>query len=510
MQFKDEYKKMNKKNRLSEDYIKDLAAKMTDVYEQSEKETKRSETYNKINECKKYNKQEIQTTIVRHDSKKSIRRKISVMTAAAVAVVFISSIAVLCSIQKYLIADPVNDPDAVTPGFADENQYTQKVTEAAVSTLAGAEAPQTGTESDEKDITQICAPFSSQDELESFAVSKKAEGSPLDIGYKAAGYEDIFGDYYNIKIDDLGYWYEFKDPDALQNSSLKASYDESGQVISVNNVVLSKTDIEQFNRLLSYADKNIGIDNYYIYDMYTYNYYYKMSSETSYTNNGTQDAKCDYCLKLVVKDYYDRYKNTDHSREAFVVTLEIANDYQDLNSDQTMDSVLKSGYECFMLNQNVADSFYNDFNTQFADCAVGIENITEEYSSTGIYRPYTTWVRPTKEPDEQYSRYIDRYEIPCIMPELGDMVTDAVPVIDISLYFKSETDPDDITRMLSEMQPLFDKYNIKLATVDILNNDSDFQRYKESGGYIPDKAINSSYRRYCATYSDEFPDWSTD
>ncbi len=501
MRFDDEYKKSMDQKSLSEDFIQDLCAKMTAKADQSD-----SINNNKASEINESHT--LQTQAIEYTSKTQRKKYYPYMAAAAAVFVLICTAAVKNMLDKNNIINPdnpVTPPPAVVAQTTNPSVTTQISGVSAVTKISEVIIPQTQiTEETAKPDTQLPlrsddGSFNTADGLISFIDSKKAENSPIAVGYKRSGTPNLFKDFYNVNYSDTSYSYSIKDVNIFNSSPMEYSlYDEAGTVSQINTSISSE-DLEQFNRIFKQIDKEAGQENYYIYDAYKFTYYSKAQSDT---NGGfTNQESTNYRVEIVTKDYYSEYLNNP-CRDNVVMSFEVRNDL-DYNSDLT------SEYQYFLNEEKKASEFYSEFTEKFTDCAMTIGNVDTEYTGTRIYRPFTTWFRPSSGQDDNYRSNMAALTNACYLPEKDGIPGSDAPVyIYACLYFKPGTNPDDINSKLKEMKPVFDKYNVLCVTADILNSDSAFNAYKNGSGFGDSDVVNSSYRRYCTTYSDEFPDWS--
>ncbi len=500
MRFNDKYKKIMDQKSLSEDFIQDLCSKMTAAANQSSNDHKNTKEESD-------RPQILETRAIEYTGKKNTKNYLYIIASAAAILLICTAALKAISNKENLIVSPDDDknlPPSVQ--VQTEASVTANVTDLPVVTKTAdiiVTTPQTTEEKPENTIQEpqrIDGKFGTPDELMSFISSRKAEGSPVSVGYKKSGIQDLFSDFYNVNCSETSYSYSIKDSGLFKDSAMSYSaYDESGVVTQVNNTI-SYDELKQFNRIFSQIDKEAGQENYYIYDVYKFSYYSK--ADSSYGSGFINEESDNYRVEIVLKDYYSEYLNNP-CRDNAVLSYEIRNDL-DFNSDLT------SEYQYFINEENQANTFYSEFTEKFSDCAITIGNVDTEYIGIQTYRPFTTWFRPSSGPDESYRYNIDALSNACYLPEKeGTPDADAPVYIYACLFFRPETDPEDINSKLKEMKPVFDKYKVLCVTVDILNSESDFNSYKNGNGFGDSDVVNSSYRRYCATYSDEFPEWSS-
>lgn len=501
MRFDDEYKKSMDQKSLSEDFIQDLCAKMTAKANQAE-----SENQNKSMENNETHT--LETHAIEYTSKTQRKKHYPYMIAAAAAFLIICTAAVKNIRDHDNIINPDNEITQ-QPAIQAETSITSVTSQVSgvskvTNVLNNVVTEPVQTQKEPEQTAQVPqrsddGSFNTADGLISFINSRKAEYSPIAVGYKQSGIANLFKDFYDVSYSDTSYSYSIKDVDVFKSSPLNYSlYDEAGTVSQINNSISSE-DLEQFNRIFKQIDKEAGQENYYIYDAYKFTYYSKAQSDS---NGGfTNQESTNYRVEIVTKDYYSEYLNNP-CRDNVVMSYEVRNDL-DYNSDLT------SEYQYFLNEEKKANEFYSEFTDKFTDCVMTIGNVDTEYTGTNIYRPFTTWFRPTSGPDDNYRSNMAALTNACYLPEKeGTPGSDASVYIYACLFFKPGTNPDDINSKLKEMKPVFDKYNVLCVTVDILNSESDYNAYKNGSGFGNSNIINSSYRRYCATYSDEFPDWS--
>ena len=501
MRFDDKYKKSMDQKSLSEKFIQDLCKKMTDKANQQDSE-------NRDKTLEIHDTRTLETQAIEYTAKNQKKKYYPYMIAAAAAFLMICTVTVKNMLDKENIINPDNQvtpppavkvetsPVSVTSKAPDVSQVT-KITEVIVTEPAHTEkAPEQNTNLSQRNDD---GSFSSADSLINYISSRKAEKSPLAVGYVKAGTKNLFSDFYDVSCSDTSYSYSIKDVNVFSSSPMGYSaYDEAGTVSQADSS-LSSDDLEQFSRIFKQIDKEAGQENYYIYDVYKFTYYNKAQSDSS--DGFINKESTNYRVEIVLKDYYNEYLNNP-CRDNVVMSYEVRNDL-DYNSDLT------SEYQYFLNEEKKANEFYSEFTQQFTDCAMTIGNVDTEYTGTRIYRPFTTWFRPSSGADENYRANMTALTNACYFPEKeGTPDSDARVYIYASLFFKPGTNPDDINSLLKEMKPVFDKYNVLCVTVDILNSESDFNTYKNGSGFGNSDVVNSSYRRYCATYSDEFPDWS--
>ncbi|MDO5558515.1 MAG: hypothetical protein Q4F95_02845 [Oscillospiraceae bacterium] len=338
--------------------------------------------------------------------------------------------------------------------------------------------------------------FESKEELLSYIASNTADISPLKVGYEATGYAQTYSEFYNVEFTDEGYKCTVADSDARKGwEPLFPTYNEDTHIIrQVTKCELSKEDISDFSRIFSYINKTAGEDSYYIYDVYKYDFRIDYNGCGNHHISDTSE-RSDFCVEIILKDYYDKFKKFDFDYSDFTVTYMIVNThtFSDDNSSEPVvkdtDSVLISEYPYFRRSHEISEAFLNEFNELYSDYAVTI-GCFEYGGSTGVARPFTSWIRNTALNDFYYGYYLQSYSESACAENMTPQTED--PYLNISLYFKPSTTEEEVTAHLREMKPLLTKYNVYNITSDVLTNENDFVRIKGSGGYIPDKLINSS------------------
>ncbi len=372
--------------------------------------------------------------------------------------------------------------------------------------------------------------FNTQDELIDYINLKAAENSPLDIGYQDAGYNRIYDEYYDVSFTDKGYICTLSNmnsfggnQDLRYRNYLSCSYTfEEASKKKLNNEELS-----EFSRLFDYINKTVRKDNYYIYDVYQFDFNeeYTTEGKSAYHKIDT-NGKTNYIAEIVLNDYYEKYKERNYRKDDFVVSFEICNDHiikidycsidpNNRESEYNYNAEIYSEYPLFRRSHELFDEFYSEVSRMYSDCTVcnGYISYRDMESSEVIRQPVTSWIKDTVSGDEYYYCYMSPYCIFC-QPEGKEDISDENFYMGVSFYFKPGTTQDTVISHLKELKPLFDKYNIIKITTDILKNEDDFERYRNSKGYICDFLIDSytdqtinSLDRYHAVYSDNFRPW---
>lgn len=540
MHFKDKYKEEMKPDFLSEDFKKKLSIRM-DLEADNDEQNADIISSDGSEDDKEINETSVRT--IKYNIKKGSNNMFIKLIAAIASALIIFSI----SLFKFNDNDEIiNDPDNIitnepaktvigTENTSEKISHTSgaslKVTEHSVITsenTAVTSAPQANVSqqaetkaSENKASAQSI--FASQDDLIKYVGLRTAENSPLLIGYKAAGYDKLYGEYYDVTFTDKGYICTFSDPKALAGNQ-DACYRVYNKGIytaeEATKKTLSSDELANYSRLMDYINKTVGEDNYYIYDIYQYdiNEDYTVQGNSSHHKIDT-NGKSNYYIEIVLKDYYEKYKKLNHRKDDFVVSFEISNlhlvctdncarEDDQTTSESSTDSEISSEYPLFRRSHELSDAFYNELNQSYSDCAVSIGNITyfDDIPMSGVSKPITSWVKDTVIGDPYYSSYSTRYFIDSFT-ESNVTINDEKFLLDISLFFKPGTTKDDVNAHLNELKPLFEKYHIHYITTDVLNNESDFERYKNSEGYVFDTLIDSSsIDRYHATYND-FKPW---
>lgn len=164
-----------------------------------------------------------------------------------------------------------------------------------------------------------------------FVRSKTADGSPLDIGYQAAGYEEMYSELYNVSVFDKGYSCSLKGN--MSSSIQKDGYCDEYSIVREISDESTEEDIANFQRIINYIDNEAGTESYYIYDMYkkeSNNSYYPLpfpEIDDCLNGNGYAEAVSDksYFVEIVLKDDGEEYKKYGGNKDDYVVTYEIVN-----------------------------------------------------------------------------------------------------------------------------------------------------------------------------------------
>ncbi len=223
-------------------------------------------------------------------------------------------------------------------------------------------------------------PDKAQSELLELIRSKAAEGSPLDVGYEAAGYEKMYSDNYNVDFIDGGYLCSLKSK--WNQSVRKDGYYNEYNIVKEISEESDKEDFENFRRIIDYIDNEVGKDNYYIYDAYNSHFHSMYSSypcvDSEKYKYGEITSGNNYFIEIVLKEDADQCKNPDAFKEDYVVTYEIVNkstkhftENEPYNLEQTK-SRLISEYPYQAKSYSKVMSVANKYNNEY-------------YRTSGIY-----------------------------------------------------------------------------------------------------------------------------
>ncbi|MDO5558517.1 MAG: hypothetical protein Q4F95_02855 [Oscillospiraceae bacterium] len=528
MRFDDEYRKDMDNKKLSDEFIKKLSAKMD-----AQAGDGNDDPCKYLDETEEMTEEAALVKI--HDERRGriMIRRITAAAAAAV-VVFGGAIAAIYKNRPDIEpGDNTYDTSITSETLTDVTVTTISVqTKQTTKSVTGTTSLPVTTNPDNAQTTKVTAAdnnsqtevnFASKDELVNFVNARTAENSPLATSYEAAGYDRIYSQFYNVSFTDSGYRCTVSDSEARRGLAgyWPVYYEDSYDVMQATSDKLNEDDLDDFSRIISYINKTAGRDNYYIHDIYKYDIsrsYYQVGSDV------TEDTekKPNYCVEIVLKDYYEQYKLYNYNKEDFVVSYALehthivddATQYDGGKSEKYHDNVVLTEYPYFNKTQELCRNFLNEFNSLYSDYAVTIGNVSYKQDYT-IDGPFTSWVRNTVQDDVYFRYHIDQYLVPaCAENESPDFSETDMRVC---LYFKPGTDESFVDSCLNHMKPLFDKYNINFMTTDVLTDQSDFDRIKNSGGYIPDMQISSSssapsLENYIERYhnkGNDFQSWSS-
>lgn len=507
MKFKDAYCKKNDMNVLSEDFIKSLAQQMN-IASQN---TVSQGTQKKIHTDKEI------TGIVKCKKNKSI--KYSSFAAAAAAVIVIFRFSALHFTNKFNIKtdSPVTKPSVTSD----------------ISDITTSSAP-------ERDLSKYSE---NQAAVISAIDSLTLTDSPMAENYKTLDYQKLYSIYDNFEYNDDNNSFVFSsgvpDGDPWVESG-QANYLDYHLYYKQSKCIpenLTEDDAVQYKRLLDYINTNVGADNYFIYDIYSYSFDSSNTMDTSspgYTPTRNDSTECNYCIQIVLKEYINDYVKCNKYK--YILDFEIKNDKNRNNTDSiksgntdqsekdefknfSLDSLLTSQYEYFKETQPVADSLCAEFNSQYDNCTINVLDTPimkksefsykEGYDFLQSYSSYYMFTIPkalfipyksTCESEQTYSSTKRYMYNKSIYPEIitGTNLHDNISEISnyVSLFFKPDTPENDIDSQLKDMIPLLTKYNVCYFTVDILNSEKDFEYARKYKGYISEEVINSSFKKY--------------
>lgn len=300
--------------------------------------------------------------------------------------------------------------------------------------------------------------------------SKTAEGSPLDVGYEAAGYKEMYSKDHNVSIFDGGYSCSLNEYNS--RCVRKDGYYDEYSIVTEISEESSEEDIENFRRIIDYIDNEAGKDNYYLYDIYkkeSHNLYYPWSfnpTEDDHNEHCYGEASSDnsYFVEIVLKSDGDEYKDPDAYKNDYVVTYEIVNKTSKyFTSEKPLVSIkpesqLLSEYPYHIMSYPKIISVVKKYNEEFnIDLSDNKETVISKGYNSDILLADTSF---TKVLWTEYGM-ITTNDILCC----GENDHNALD-LKINVWFKGDEGRDKVRSQIDNMVSYFEKSGIKIIVPD--------------------------------------------
>ncbi|WFA08032.1 hypothetical protein [Tissierella sp. Yu-01] len=203
---------------------------------------------------------------------------------------------------------------------------------------------------------------------------------------------------------------------------------------------LNESDLKVYSKILSYLDKHVGSDSYYIYDAYYV------------------DTTNSHVVKVVLKDYYDNFLS---------INEHLTNNRTAASANEsiimlTYDKELNSGYEPFLMARNWFSELKSEFENNFGDYYMNSFYIQLDHMvPSPIKESYgennTDWKHfYTEEKTYEKNLYNNH----------------------INIFFPVGTTREDMNEQISNIKPLFYKYCVTTAYGYILNTKDALDKIK--------------------------------
>ena len=381
------------------------------------------------------------------------------------------------------IVTEVNEKDEPTVTEAvKETEVTKETTAPAVSEVTEA-VKETAKETETKKESGICEKLA----------ENAANGSPLAKGYKASGYSDMMDRYYNVSYTDDGYTYSLN-RESVMLGTANFLLGSEGTVVSASSENISAEDEKNFERLLEYVNGKAGEGNYKIHDAFTEEF------EDAFGIPGQEKERVSSGkvthIEIVLNSDLDKYTAAaDADKAKFTVKFEVADDGD-----------IRSEYEYYGKTKELRKDLLNELNALSSDYAYGIDQCTyDDYDGvlTEVHTPFFSADRKSVVNGEEAEFWLNKGRRSTAVSESKGDADKTTTSVYLSIYCKPGTDTSSLVSVLEELYPVTSKYGVTYVNIDVLENESDFERYRNCDGIIPEETIKSAHRE-CHFNNPEF------
>jgi len=356
---------------------------------------------------------------------------------------------------------------------ATEITSAPEVTESAES-VSGSEK-----ETENKNESSICDKLS----------ENAAAGSPLANGYKASGCSEMMDRYYNVSYTDDGYTYSLN-KDSVMLGTASFLLGSEGTVVSASSENISEEDEKNFEKLLEYVNGKAGEGNYSIHDAFTEDYEetYGLPGDEDHKERNSVSGKVTH-IEIVLNSDLDKYTAAaDADKAKYVVKFEVSDDGD-----------IKSEYEYYGKTKEVRNDLLKELNALSSDYAYGIDQCTyNDYDGvlTEVHTPFFSADRKAVVNGEEAEFWLNKARRSTAVSESKGDADDSYRTVYLSVYCKPGTDTSSLVSVLEELYPVTSKYDVTYVNIDVLENESDFERYRNCDGIIPEETIKSAHREW--------------
>lgn len=319
-----------------------------------------------------------------------------------------------------------------------------------------------------------------------------AEGSPLAKGYRTSGFGEMMSRYYNVDCVEDTYSYSLN-RDSVMLGTASFLLESEGTVVSACSEKTSGEDEKNYEKLLEFVNSKAGEGSYRIHDAFTEKYTETYGVSTSnvddkFKHNRTVTGKVRH-IEIVLNSDLEKYTAAaDADKSKYTVRFEI-----------TEDGEMKSEYEYYSRAKEIKKNLLSELNAFSPDYAFGIDQCSfsdADNKLTAVHAPFFSADRKSAVNGEEAEFWLNKNRcVTAVSEKNGDAdESDIYTSVYLSVYCRPGTDPASFKTLLEDLYPVTEKYDVTYINIDVLANESDFERYRSCDGSIPEETIISTYR----------------
>lgn len=369
---------------------------------------------------------------------------------------------------------------------AAENEAVPSVTEVTMVTEPEVSAVTSETEAVVTEITAASSDKKNEQKTVQEIVSENAaSGSPFEKGYIESGYSEMMSRYYNVEYNgSRRYSYSLNCSSITLGTAWFLNKSE-GTVTGLDGGLKSEETEAGYRKLIEYINSRAGEGNYRFHDAYTEQYtdVYGPDEETvsSYSTH----------VDIVLSSELDKYiKAADADKSKYIVRFELTNEGR-----------IVSEYEHHSRISEMKKNIIRDLNGIAPEYAFGIDECRfYDYDNviTEVHIPFFSAEKSASVngvPEEKF--WLNRRRCSSALTE-GTAVSDAdeLSAVSVTVYCRPDTDTAALTSVLEKIYPVTSEYGVGYINIDVLENESDFERYRNCDGDIPEETVKLVCREH--------------